>query len=97
MRTMQTTDPAVFLGLSLDEELLRVEFEAIIAAEFPDPQPPRIISTRCLRRRPPLPGGLRDPSTPQPGRATTVGRVDGSGRGRAPPVLDRFDENKYRK
>lgn len=36
-----TADSSVLGGLWLDEDLLREEFEAIIAAEYPAPRPPR--------------------------------------------------------
>lgn len=82
---IETAGSAVFLGLSLDEELLRAEFEAIMAAEFPDPgRPSAVAAPSGLRRRsskspngaPRMPG--RDLVGPAPG-------VRVAGRQRSPP------------
>jgi hypothetical protein len=68
MVKVETADSSVFLGLWLDEDLLREEFEAIIAAEYPAPRPPRTTSPmRCgLRARSSsrqwVPGKLRSTS-----------------------------------
>lgn len=85
MIKVETAGPGVFLGLWLDEDLLREEFEAIIAAEYPAPRPPRTTSPmRCWRRarsssRQWLPGKPRATS------ATPVGGAEDPGRERSPP------------
>jgi hypothetical protein len=85
MTVSETADTSVFLGLLLDEDLLREEFEAIIAAEYPAPQPPRTTSPmRCGRR-------ARSSSrqwVPGKRRATSAAPVRGAedpARGRSPP------------
>ncbi len=86
MEKVKPADPSMLLGLWLDEDLLREEFDAIIAAEYPAPQPPPTTSPmRCGRRarswsRRRVPRRLR--VTP----ATPVGGAEDPGRGRSPPA-----------
>lgn len=93
MMAVETAEAGVFLGLRLDEDLLREEFEAIIAAEFPRPRPPTRAPLICCGRprRPPsqqcLPGHREKTS-----RATSVGGAEGPRRGRSPPDLTCPDE-----
>ncbi len=85
MVKVETADSSVFLGLWLDEDLLREEFEAIVAAEYPAPQPPRTIPPMRRGRRARsssrqwVPGKLR--ATPE----TPVRGAEDPGRGRSPP------------
>ncbi|MET3806844.1 hypothetical protein ABIB25_003864 [Nakamurella sp. UYEF19] len=44
---VETTE--VFLALWLDEDMLRAEFDAIIAAEWPTRVPTRMAQNRCQR------------------------------------------------
>jgi len=84
MVKVETADPTVFLGLWLDEDLLREEFDAIIAAEYPVPRPPRITSLmRCGRAR----SSPRQwvPRKLRPTSAAPVGGAEDPGRGRSPP------------
>ncbi len=85
MVKVEKADASVFLGLWLDEDLLRDEFEAVIAAEFPVTRPPRTTSRmRCGRRRARssprqwVPGKLR------PTSAVPVGGAEDPRRGRSP-------------
>ena len=77
-----------FLDLLLaDDELLRAEFDAIIAAEWPG-SPPNPPHRRVLGE--PDPGGTRRPrvadaNVPRPGRRP---HVDRSARQRSPPIED---------
>ncbi len=85
MVEVEPADPSVFLGLLLDEDLLREEFDAVIAAEYPAPRPSRTrFPMRCGRRarlssRQWVPGKLRATS------ATPVGGAEDPARGRSPP------------
>ncbi len=84
MKMVETTDTEIFLGLLLDEDLLQAEFDAIIAAEYPAPRPPRITSPmRCRRAR--LVSRHSKSGKLQATAATPVGGPEGPGRGRSPP------------
>lgn len=83
----EIAETGVFLGLWLDEELVRAEFEAVIAAEWPAPEQPRTTSTGC-RRQP----GSNMPRRRTPHRrrisvGTTAGAGRDSGRERSPPCV----------
>jgi hypothetical protein len=83
----EIAETGVFLGLWLDEELVRAEFEAMIAAEWPAPEQSRTTSTGCRRqpgsnlprRRTPLRRRISVGTTAVPGRD--------SGRERSPPCV----------
>jgi hypothetical protein len=69
-----------------DEELLRAEFEAIIAAEWPIP--PAAPPPRHPARIPPPPTGTRRPRLPRSGQVSQRPRHPGVGgwaRQRSPP------------
>ena len=85
MVTSETRDDTVFLGLCLDDELLRLEFEAIIADEFPTP-PTRTPRASCRRRRSSSVKMLPPESALSVVVMTVVGR-EGPGQGRSPPRL----------
>ena len=78
-----------FLALvCADEQLLRAEFDAIVAAEWPGP-PPDAPGGRCDRERP------GRPRTGRPARVTTPpgtcghGRIGARRRQRSPPACRR--------
>jgi hypothetical protein len=49
MASLETAECKTFLGLQLDDDLLRAEFDAIITAEYPAPRPPRPTATNAVR------------------------------------------------
>ena len=85
MNIIETASSGVFLGLCLDEEMIRAEFEAIIAAEYPEPRRRQPVVACCHGRKgAPRPlgrvsGGLLvDPTGPAD--------TERAGRQRSPPV-----------
>jgi len=83
MSILETTTEGTFLGLMLDDELLRAEFDAIIAAEYPSPPEDAPIRRHHPGRRP-VPSRRRPGDRPQapgaPGESP-----EPSGRQRSPP------------
>lgn len=89
MTAVEMADPGMYLGVWLDEDLVREEFESIIAAEYPASRPPRTRSpkwcgpqARSLCRRP-LSVRLRTT------RAEPFGSSEDPFRGRSPPTAPR--------
>jgi hypothetical protein len=78
----EIAETGVFLGLWLDEELVRAEFEAMIAAEWPAPEQSRTTSTGC-RRQP----GSNLPRRRTPLRRRIGGDHGGPGPGLRPGAL----------
>jgi hypothetical protein len=86
MAMVEKADVGVFLGLWLDEDLLRDEFDAIIAAEYPTSQPPRINSAvRCRRPHRSVSRQFKS-RTVQAASATSARESQNSGGGRSPPL-----------
>ncbi len=83
--SLETADCKPFLGLQLDDDLLRDEFDAIIAAEYPVPRPPRTTTPMRLSRRARSPLQQSVPGTVRVIAATPVADADGPGRERSPP------------
>src|SRR2546423_1443879 len=71
--------------LCADEQLLRAEFDAIIAAAWPNPPPTRPRPERPGAQQPPSAASAPASRPAQPGRAHRPG-VGGLGRQRAPPL-----------
>jgi hypothetical protein len=85
MASVETTDAPVFLGLQLDEDLLRAEFEAIIGAEYPAPRSPHpSAQVGCGRRARSL-LRVRTPRGRSASCATGTGESECPGRSRSPP------------
>ncbi len=82
---LETIDDRRFLGLRMDEDLLREEFEAIIAAEYPAPPPPRTTSPMRCGRQARSTSRRWVPGTLQRKSAAPIGGAEDQGRGRSPP------------
>jgi hypothetical protein len=85
MASVETTDAPVFLGLQLHEDLLRAEFEAIIAAEYPAPRSPHPSAQAGSGRRSRPLLRVRTPRGRSAFGATATGEPECPGRSRSPP------------